>query len=51
MTQQATGAREHDDSEIIERAVHGLLIGRDEQRGEIALSFVTRLGLARQLAP
>jgi hypothetical protein len=33
MTQQPpTSAREHDDPEIIERAVHGLLIARDEQR-------------------
>jgi hypothetical protein len=32
MAQQTPGTPEHDDPEIIERAVHGLLIIRDEQR-------------------
>jgi len=32
MTQHATPRTENDDPEIIERAVHGLLITRDEQR-------------------
>jgi hypothetical protein len=32
MTEQDTDASDHDDPAIIERAVHGLLITRDEQR-------------------